>query len=690
MKKCIFTLFAAASIISGAAELPELFVRDNGAKVVFPFEWFPRQGEITAKYERMAFGRWHTVAKDFNAEELSCRPFAAVPGAIEKRIRFSWKTLYGIKSFDAVAIIPKRDYQVAVFAYITDDAKLIESPANDPRWPVETIVKHGYGTVGFCGNQVSAPTDIDAISLRAWAFSRIYDWIKGEKLTDEMMVAAVGCGKLNGMATLWHGCYDWRLAMTCASQCGVGPEWRDLVALGVPRLLFITSSEATGKEQVKREVEATREASAAWKFYRAIGLANEKFPSVGEVDMRGMVAYRVKSEGTDLDAAEWNSYIAFADRHNWNNITTVKPVNPPPLLTTYDGKTTVTDKEGWEKIRRPEIVEYFTDNVYGRAPTDKPDDLKFTKKSDEEVVIDGVKATRSLYTISWRGPLGVGKFDFVAYIPKCEKKVPAIVFIANRKKEKILNELNTYWDVAAQLKRGVAAVAFWYGDVVPDKYDNYSTGAYLCWNRPGERNPTGWGAITAWAWAASRVMDWIETVPALDSKRVGVAGHSRCGKTALWAGVRDERFALVVPQGSGRTGALLNHVPVPVPAEPISRICANFPFWFSPRYPQWSNKEFETPFDHHQLAACVAPRLLYVQDGTGDMSRYGEYWTARLASPVWEFYGCKGLVADSMPKPEEPNNIGRVGFYVRNGPHDVERSDWVNMIEFAERHNWGR
>jgi hypothetical protein len=172
--------------------------------------------------------------------------------------------------------------------------------------------------------------------------------------------------------------------------------------------------------------------------------------------------------------------------------------------------------------------------------------------------------------------------------------------------------------------------------------------------------------------------------------RVGVAGHSRCGKTALWAGVRDERFALVVPQGSGRTGMLLNHVPVPVPAEPISRICANFPFWFSPRYPQWANKEFETPFDHHQLVACVAPRLLYVENGTGDMARYGEYWTCRLASPVWEFYGRKGFVAERIPNPEAPNNIGHVGFYIRNGAHDVERSDWVNMIDFAEKHNWGR
>lgn len=407
--------------------------------------------------------------------------------------------------------------------------------------------------------------------------------------------------------------------------------------------------------------------------------------------MRGMVAYRVKKTGLDLDAGDWKSYIAFADRHNWNDITSVKPVDPPPLLTTYDGKTTVADRRGWEKTRRPEIIRCFTDNVYGAAPTDDPDDLEFTKAApDENVTIGAVRAVKRRITVSWRGPLGKWGFGFIAYVPESAKPVPAVVFIANRKKEKILEEPNTYWDVATQLKRGVAAIAFWYGDVVPDRYDNHSSGAYLCWNRPGERDPAGWGALTAWAWAASRVMDWIETQPSIDARRVGVAGHSRCGKAALWAGVRDSRFALVVPQGSGRSGMMLNHLPVPVPAEPISRICANFPFWFSPRYPGWANKEFETPFDHHQLAACVAPRLLYVEVGTGDMSCYGEFWTAKLASPAWGLYGRKGLVSDVLPAPEKPDNAGCIGFYVRRGPHDVETSDWVNMLDFAEAHDWGR
>ena len=691
MRRIILGVVLGAAILNAlaAADLPDIFLRDDGTRVDFPFNWFPRQGEITAKYERLWFGQWSTVPKDFRAETLSVKPFDAVPGAIEKRIRFSWGSFYGRRSFEAAAVIPKRDYGVATFAFVTEDAALAGNPADDPRWPAKTLAARGYATVAFCGAQLSPADAPDAVSRRAWALSRVYDWLKAEPLTDEMMTAVVGGGKLDGLAALWNGAYDWRVAMTCPVQCGVRPEACDLVALCVPRLLFMVS--AAGDPRAAGEFETTRLADAAWRFYNMDGLVCKTAPAASGSDLRGMVGYRTRRDGTGPDAADWKAFADFADRHGWNEVTSHKPQNPPPLMTTYDGTRTVTTREEWERVRRPEIVKYFTDNVYGAAPTEKPEGLKFMQKEqDEEIVVDGVTAVKRLMTAAWRGPLGEHGFDFLVYLPKGAKKVPAIVFIANRKKEKILGEFNTYWDVKAQLKRGVAAIAFWYGDVVPDRYDNYSTGAYLCWNRPGERNPTGWGAITAWAWAASRVMDWIEGEPEIDASRVGVAGHSRCGKTALWAGVRDTRFALVVPQGSGRTGMLLNHVQTPVPTEPIARICANFPFWFSPRYPQWARKEFETPFDHHQLAACVAPRLLYVENGTGDMARYGEFWTAKLASPAWELYGRTGFVGDSIPRPEVPNNAGSVGYYVREGPHDVATSDWNNMIDFAEAHNWGR
>lgn len=658
-------------------ELPDVLVCDNGDKVDMAFKYFRRQPEITRKYQKCEFGTWPRTPASFEAKTVFEEPFADVPDAVIRRIVCSWKGLYGVEKFSATAVVPKRSYSVAVYITVLDDACKVANPADDSEWPAATIVKRGYATIAFNGGELTVATAPDAISLRAWAASMLYDWVKAQPDLEEMTSAVVGAGLLSGRSALWAGTYDWRFAMTCANSFGYGPEYRDLVSLCVPRLLFHTATLGTGKENVERECQCVKDARVAYQLYR--------------MDEMGMVDGRVRDGVAILTAADWQDYLDFGDRHGWNGWQLARPEKSiPPLMTTYDGKINIKTAEEWEHIRRPEIVKYFTDHVYGEAPVEKPDGLTFTVVSSEKVDIEGVSCEKRIMRADWKGPLQDYGFEFYAYIPDSVKKVPSIVFISNRVKEQILlSSVKPYWDVNAAMKRGVAMIAFHYTDIVPDAYDNYSSGAYLCWDKPGVRRPNGWGAITAWAWAASRVMDWIETEPKLDAKRVGVAGHSRCGKTALWAGVRDQRFAMVVPQGSGRTGMLLNHFKTAVPTEPISRIFANFPFWFSPQYGEWCAKEFSTPFDHHHLAACVAPRLLYVENGTGDMAKYGEYWTARLASEGWSLYGLPGLAAESLPDAEKPDNVGYVGYYLREGPHSVDTTDWINMIDFANAHNWG-
>ena len=311
---------------------------------------------------------------------------------------------------------------------------------------------------------------------------------------------------------------------------------------------------------------------------------------------------------------------------------------------------------------------------------------------DERPVMDG-KAVRQLVRAEFDGPLGKFAFPFNVYLPKAQKPVPAFVSICLKSSSKVGADhviTSVCWPVEQIVGRGFATIGFLTEDIATEKNTGFAQGVFKCVEKPEARTHESWGTISAWAWAASRVMDWIETEPTIDAARVGIVGHSRGGKTAIWTGVTDKRFALVCSNNSGAHGAKLNHIRLPK-SENIASIPKHFPNWYCGNYPKkYGGKEMTMDFDQHELLALVAPRLLCVGSASEDhwAGQPGEWWSAKLASPAWKLYGKRGLVAERFPAPGEKQQEGSVSYHLRPGKHFLAPYDWNRYMDFAVRYGW--
>jgi len=361
---------------------------------------------------------------------------------------------------------------------------------------------------------------------------------------------------------------------------------------------------------------------------------------------------------------------------------------PDPLVA-ESGQPVRTAKE-WEEQRRPEILELFRTHVYGRAPIGRPEDLSFKVIEVDKTAMDGT-ATLKRIEISFSGPGGSGKIEPVIFIPNNRTSpAPGFLLILHRNKENLdptRKRRAPIWPAEEIIARGYAAIGYHTPEVDPDKNDGFKDGVHGIFDPwpDGQRPGDAWGTVAAWAWGASRVMDYLEIDKDIDATRIGVLGHSRGGKAALWCGAEDERFALVISNDSGCTGAALARNKK---GETVARINDTFPHWFCQNYKKYNDKEDDLPIDQHQLIALMAPRLVYVASASQDnwADPEGEFLSSRHASLVWNLWECPGLTVSEQPPINTPAQDGCIGYHLREGKHDLGLSDWNWYMDFADKH----
>jgi len=381
----------------------------------------------------------------------------------------------------------------------------------------------------------------------------------------------------------------------------------------------------------------------------------------------------------------------------------------PDPLKCLDGQI-VKDQQSWFNKRRKEIVNLFEQNQFGVTPTDKIG-ISYNVFERESSAFDNT-AERTQVTLNLSGNQKEKKIDLVYYLPKnITKPVPVLIYISfgansqviddpqikegfiwNREKQRVRAGRKGMFEninVRSVLESGFGFANVCYGDIEPDFADGYKYGVRSLFKENEDKainKADSWGSIAVWSWGLSRILDYFETDDKIDAKSIVIMGVSRLGKTVLWAGALDERFAAVIPVCSGESGAALSRRNY---GETIAHIASpvRYHYWFAPKYQEYGKVVNSLPVDGHMLISLLAPRPLLLITGNTDKwsDPYGEYLAAKAAEPVYKLLNKKGLETENMPIPGTPI-LNDIGFYMHDGGHGMAKEDWKIIFDFLKKH----
>jgi len=366
----------------------------------------------------------------------------------------------------------------------------------------------------------------------------------------------------------------------------------------------------------------------------------------------------------------------------------VRPYTRPDPLVLSDGRP-VRDAKTWLTERRPEIVRLYETEIYGRIPARTPKVTWQVTETDPRAREATVVMKKIVGKIGEAadGP----KINVTLYTPASVKTPVPIILLVNFGGGSATPPAGAPSGdppVAAEIiARGWGYATVGYQDIQPDRINTSTQGVIGVTLAPGQQQPAPdeWGTISAWAWGISRILDYVETDTSVNAKAVALFGHSRLGKTALWASALDERIAAVFSSCAGEMGSALARRDW---GETVDDMGQNFPYWFAANFQKWVGRWNEMPVDAHMLIALSAPRPVFITGGTRDQwaDPVGEFLAEVAAGPVYRLLGKKDLGVTQLPPLDTPLTSGDLGWHYHTGGHAATPADWNAFLAFLGKY----